>query len=92
MRLGETQPRDFVVFGANHPEYKKAAAQVGEIERQLQAAKENIAQRVAVEYRDAVGRESMLEKAVTDTKAEFDRIDRNGDGLIDVEEAEAAGK
>jgi capsular exopolysaccharide synthesis family protein len=61
-------------YGANHPEYKKAAAQVGEIERQLHAAKENIATRVAVEYKDAVGREAMLEKAVTDTKTEFDRL------------------
>jgi capsular exopolysaccharide synthesis family protein len=61
-------------YGASHPEHKKAAAQVGEIERQLQQAKENIGQRVAVEYKDAAGRESMLDKAVQSTKAEFDRL------------------
>lgn len=61
-------------FGVNHPEYRKAAAQVAEIERQFQETKNNIVGRVAVEYRDAVNRESMLEKAVKDTKAEFDRL------------------
>ena len=61
-------------FGPNHPEYRKAAAQVAEMERQLEAARENISQRVAVEYQEAVNRESMLEKAVKDTKEEFDHL------------------
>src|ERR1017187_6636536 len=61
-------------YGAAHPEYRKAAAQVGEIERQFQQPKDNIGLRVAVEYKDAVNRETMLEKAVKDTKAEFDRL------------------
>lgn len=61
-------------YGAGHPEYRKAAAQVGEIERQFQQTKENIGLRVAVEYKDAVNRETMLETAVKDTKAEFDRL------------------
>lgn len=61
-------------YGVSHPEHKKAAALVAEIERQLQQAKENIGQRVAVEYKDAAGRESMLEKAVKDTKTEFDSL------------------
>jgi polysaccharide biosynthesis transport protein len=61
-------------YGASHPEYKKAAAQVTEVERQLQQTKDNIAGRVGVEYKDAVSREGMLEKAVKDTKAEFDSL------------------
>jgi succinoglycan biosynthesis transport protein ExoP len=61
-------------YGVNHPEYKKAAAQVGEIERQLQQTREGIGQRVAVEFQDAGNREAMLEKAVKDTKAEFDSL------------------
>jgi capsular exopolysaccharide synthesis family protein len=61
-------------FGVNHPEYKKAEALVTEIQRQLQATKDNIGQRVGVEYRDAVSRESMLERAVKDTKGEFDAL------------------
>jgi len=61
-------------YGANHPEYKKVAAQVQEVSRQLRAARENAAQRVEVEYHESVNREAMLQKAVAETKAEFDRL------------------
>jgi polysaccharide biosynthesis transport protein len=59
-------------FGPNHPEYRKTAMGISELQRQLQQARENIAHRVEVEYREAVNRESMLGKAVNETKAEFD--------------------
>jgi len=61
-------------YGPNHPEYRKAAVQVEEIERQLQQSRQNAAQRVQVEYREALSREAMLRKAVGETKAEFDHI------------------
>jgi capsular exopolysaccharide synthesis family protein len=61
-------------YGANHPEYRKAEVQVEEIERQLRAASGNAAKRVEVEYREALNRESMLQKAVAETKAEFDSL------------------
>jgi succinoglycan biosynthesis transport protein ExoP len=61
-------------YGANHPEYRKASVQVEEIERQLSAARQNAAQRVEVEYRESANREAMLQKAVSETKAEFDRL------------------
>jgi capsular exopolysaccharide synthesis family protein len=61
-------------YGANHPEYRKAAVQVEEIERQLSDARQNAAKRVEVEYRESVNREAMLQQAVSDTKAEFDRL------------------
>jgi succinoglycan biosynthesis transport protein ExoP len=61
-------------YGANHPEYRKAAVQVEEIERQLRAARLNTAQRVEVEYSESASREAMLLKAVSETKAEFDRL------------------
>ncbi|HET8550506.1 MAG TPA: polysaccharide biosynthesis tyrosine autokinase, partial [Bryobacteraceae bacterium] len=61
-------------YGANHPEYKKAAGQVAEIQRLLEKTRENIAKRVIVEYTEAQNREAMLRKAVTETKAEFDKL------------------
>ncbi|HTT61533.1 MAG TPA: polysaccharide biosynthesis tyrosine autokinase [Bryobacteraceae bacterium] len=61
-------------YGANHPEYKKAAAQVAEIERQIERARVNIAQRVETEYQEAENRERMLAAAVSETKAQFDRL------------------
>ena len=48
--------------------------QVEEIERQLQESSKNAAQRVEVEYHESMNRESMLQKAVAETKAEFDRL------------------
>jgi succinoglycan biosynthesis transport protein ExoP len=61
-------------FGPTHPEYLKASLQIAELQRQLQNAKENIAQRVEVEYREAVNREDTLREAVAETKVEFDAL------------------
>jgi succinoglycan biosynthesis transport protein ExoP len=77
LRLDEAQQKlaDVKIhFGVNHPEYKKADTQVAEIERQLERGKQNIGQRVAVEYQDSVHREAMLQKAVAETKTEFDHV------------------
>jgi len=63
-----------VQYGAAHPEYKKADSQLTELERQLDDLKANIEKRVALEYREALNRESMLQVAVAETKAEFDRL------------------
>jgi capsular exopolysaccharide synthesis family protein len=76
-RLAEAQERFAQVqaeYGTRHPEYKKAVTQVQEVQRLLDATKQNIAQRVTVEYGEAVNREAMLRKAVAETKAEFDRL------------------
>ncbi len=61
-------------YGPNHPEFRKAAAQIAELQKQVIDGKRNIGQRVEVEYREALNREVMLEKAVADTKKEFDRL------------------
>jgi succinoglycan biosynthesis transport protein ExoP len=61
-------------YGANHPEYRKAEAQVAEGERLLKDTTDSIVRRVEIEYRESLNRESMLEKAVAETKAEFDRL------------------
>ncbi len=61
-------------YGPNHPEYRKAAMQVAELQRQLRAGRVNIERRVEVEYREALNREAMLQKAVASTKEEFDRL------------------
>lgn len=61
-------------YGANHPEYKRIAAQVEETEEELRKTKESIGQRVEIEYKQSTDRERMLQKAVQETKAEFDRL------------------
>jgi polysaccharide biosynthesis transport protein len=61
-------------FGAGHPEYRRVSAQLAELEKQLDHARANIASRVGIEYREATEREQMLERAVGQTKREFDRL------------------
>jgi capsular exopolysaccharide synthesis family protein len=76
-RLDEEQQKFAEIkahYGPNHPEYRKAALQVAEVQQQLQRTKDNIGQRVDVEYREALNRESMLRKAVSETKIEFDNL------------------
>lgn len=76
-RLDEEQQKFAEVkshFGPNHPEYQKGSAQLAELQRQIQRSKENIGQRVDVEFREALNRELMLRKAVAETKTEFDSL------------------
>ncbi len=61
-------------YGSGHPEFKKAAAQVDELTRQLEETRKSIQGRVEIEYKQAVQREGMLKDAVNQTKAEFDRL------------------
>jgi len=61
-------------YGVNHPEYKKAESRVSEIQGQIENTQANVGERVEVEYRQAQNRETMLESAVMDTKADFDRL------------------
>ena len=61
-------------YGANHPAYRKAAAQLAEVRDLVDQSRRNIAQRVQVEYQESMSREAMLSQAVAETKAEFDRL------------------
>ena len=61
-------------FGAQHPEYRKAQAQLEEIENSAEAARRQIAQRVEIEYHESQRREQMVREAAAEAKAEFDRV------------------
>ncbi|GAB4368083.1 MAG: GNVR domain-containing protein [Bryobacter sp.] len=69
-KLSEIQ----VHFGANHPEHRRAIAQVQELERQFRSLNTNIGQRVRVEFDESANREAMLAKQVQEAKAELDRL------------------
>ncbi len=76
-KLNETQQHFAEVkehFGPNHPEHRKAAAQVAEVQRQMERTRTGIGQRVEIEFRESANRETMLQRAVAETKAEFDRV------------------
>jgi len=75
--LGEAQEKfaqGKTTYGANHPEYKKLQSRVTELEAQLDAARKNVGRRAQVEFYEAKDRESQLENAVKETKAEYDGL------------------
>lgn len=61
-------------FGTNHPEYRKTSSQIGELQRQIDDSRRNIASRVELDFKQALNREQMLEKTVAETKREHDRL------------------
>jgi len=61
-------------YDYNHPEYKKAASELAEIQRQFDDTAKDIHGRVEVEYRESLDRERMLEQSVAQTKAEWDQL------------------
>jgi succinoglycan biosynthesis transport protein ExoP len=75
--LNEAQEKFNLVkdlYGPNHPEYKKAASSVAELQRQFHALRDEITQRVETEYRQAVNREQLLQQNLAEAKAEFDSL------------------
>jgi len=61
-------------YGSTHPEYRKADDELAEVQKEFDSARSNIADRIEVEYREALNREQMLQKAVAETKAEWDSL------------------
>lgn len=61
-------------YGPNHPEYRRAKAQLDELEGDLEETRAGIARRVEVEYRESQRREEMAGEAAAQAKAEFDRM------------------
>ena len=61
-------------YGANHPEFRKAQAQVNEVEAAVDTTREEIGQRVEIGYHESQRREAMVKDAVNAAKAEFDRV------------------
>jgi capsular exopolysaccharide synthesis family protein len=62
-------------YGVNHVEYKKADSSLAELQRQFEALKGNIAQRIEVEYKEAANREATLLRARDEAKGELDGLD-----------------
>ncbi len=62
------------IYGPNHAEYRKAANDLAEVQRQFEEMRHNVELRVEADYHQALNREQMLEKAVAATKAEYDRL------------------
>ena len=75
--LNQAQQRFALVkstYGSTHPEYKKAASELAEIEKEFDNTRNSIVAEIGVEYQQALNREQMLQKAVAETKAQWDSL------------------
>jgi capsular exopolysaccharide synthesis family protein len=80
-------------YGDQHPEYKKAAAQLAEAQLALDESRVNVATRIGVEYRQTLVREQMLSRAVTETKEQVDDLTSQSFNYLQLKhEAETAEK
>ncbi len=60
--------------GINHPDYRTAESRLRELKEQYDTTRLQIAHRIEADYRQSLNREQMLQAAVTQIKAEFDKI------------------
>lgn len=61
-------------YGSSHPEYRKAASELAEVEKEFDDTRRSISERVQTQYKESVNREQMLQAAVNQSKAEWDSI------------------
>ena len=62
------------IYGANHPEYRKAADGLAEVQSELNSARQDLTKSIEAQVKESRGREQMLQAAVLETKAEWDNI------------------
>src|ERR1700733_10589768 len=78
-------------YGDQHPEYRKAAAQVEEAIAALDESRRNVSIRIGVDYRQTLARERMLSAAVAETKQQVDDLTSQSFDYLQLKhEAEAA--
>lgn len=61
-------------YGSTHPEYRKAASELAEVEKEFDNTRKGIVSEIGVEYQQALNREQMLQKTVAETKADWDSL------------------
>lgn len=61
-------------YGANHPEYRRASAQIAQLQAEFDSGQSAIVRGADIAYQQAVDREEMLKNAVAQSKAELDLL------------------
>ncbi len=79
-------------YGKSHPEYRKAAANLAEVQKQFNDTRRRISDRVQMQYKESLNREQMLQQAVAETKAEWDHINASSFQYQQLKQDAAADK
>jgi capsular exopolysaccharide synthesis family protein len=72
------------IYGPNHPEYRKAALELEEVEKQTEELRRSLSKRIEVEYQESLNREQMLKKTVDETKSQWDQLNAKSFGYQQV--------
>jgi len=62
------------IYGSNHPEYRKAASELAEMQTEVKSARQDLTKSIEAQVKESRGREQMLKAAVEETKEEWDNI------------------
>ena len=62
------------IYGTSYPEYHKAASELAEVQKEIDAARLRIASQAKAQYIESLRREQLLQAAVAKTKAKWDRL------------------
>lgn len=79
-------------YGESHPEYRKAASELVEVQKQFEDALRNISSRIELAYRESVSREQMLLTEVQQTKTDWDSINARSFQYNQLKQEAAADK
>jgi capsular exopolysaccharide synthesis family protein len=79
-------------YGQNHPEYRKAASEVAEVQSQFDAMWRSVSNKIDLQYRESVNREQMLGQAVAESKSEWDRVNASSFQYQQLKQEAAADK
>jgi len=75
--LNQTQQRLALAkatYGTSYPEYRKAASELAEVEKEIDAARRRIASQAEEQYKESLSHEQLLQAAVAQTKADWDQV------------------
>lgn len=61
-------------YGTSYPEYRKAASELAEVEKEIDATRQRIASQAKEQYEESLSREQLLQTAVAKTKAKWDQV------------------
>ncbi|HEV2136863.1 MAG TPA: polysaccharide biosynthesis tyrosine autokinase [Terracidiphilus sp.] len=61
-------------YGATHPEYRKAASELAEVEKEVDETRARIASQAQEQYQESLNREKLLQSAVAQSKADWDQV------------------
>jgi succinoglycan biosynthesis transport protein ExoP len=76
-RLNEAQEKFAQLktqVAVNHPDYREAASLITELTNQIESLRSGSPRRAEVEYRTSLAREQMIQKVLSETRAEFDQL------------------